>query len=372
MKKFFWLVLILVIILPLIGASCITVKSEKELPMDGGIFISQDKGKIWEQKTYIRTVNKDTETISSVNVMEMFFDPQDSQTIYIATENNGVYVSYNGGEQWDSFYSQISRVFEVAVDPTSRNIVYLSLGGKIVKTTDGGDTWDEVYFEAISGVMIKTIAVDYFDSNVVYLGASDGRFIRSVDGGKTWNRVYDFPANIQQILVNPNDGDIIYVATASSGVFRSENYGRKWHNISLGDDSAERARLNREYPGISNFSVMVFDKTQKDAILIGTNYGLLKNKDGEADWEAIRLLTLPRKINVVSLAISPQDNKEIYYGINNALYFSKDGGKSWAARSLPTVRMAQYILVDPDDPEKVYLGVYLPPPPEDDKKVFFK
>lgn len=373
MKKFFWLVLIIIVILPLMGASCISIKSDKddEIPKNGGVFISYDKGEEWQQKVYVETLGEEDETIAEYNVMEMWLDPQDGKTVYAATEKHGVYVTYNGGEEWDLLYNTSRRVYELAVDPTSRNIIYISLGNKIVKSTDGGETWDEVYFEALGSVRIEAMAISNENPNLIYLGASDGRFIRSLNAGASWARIREFPQNIKQILINPNDNDIIYVATARNGVFRTGDKAETWHNISLGDDPQEKAELMKDYPGINIFTIMVFDQTQEDAIIIGTDYGLLKNKNGEASWEAVRLLTLPRKIDVVSLAVNPKNNQEIYYGINNALYFSEDGGKNWAARSLPTSRMTQYLLVSPVDTAKVYLGVYMPPPPEDDKKGLF-
>ncbi|MFA7662526.1 MAG: hypothetical protein WCX88_01240 [Patescibacteria group bacterium] len=372
MKKFFWLVVMFILVLPLMGAGCVSVKSSDEIvTTDRGVFVSHDKGTSWEQKTSVSNVDQVPQSISAFNALEMFFDPQDSQTIYLTTESNGVYVSYNGGEKWESFYSQSGLAYEIAVDPTSRNVIYISGGNKIVKSIDGGTTWNEVYFEAIPEAFVETISIDSINSKIVYLGVSDGRLIRSLDAGKTWNRVSDFEGKIKQVLVNPNDSDIIYVATQRDGVFRSGNYGKTWHNVSLGDNIEETKRLTKEYKGIGEFKIMLFDQTQKDAILIGTDYGLLKNKNGENDWEIIRLLTLPTEIDVVSLAMNAKNNQEIYYGINNALYFSKDGGKNWAARSLPTHGMAQYLLVSPVDPDIVYLGVYVPLPPEDNNGLLF-
>ena len=117
-----------------------------------GVFKSVDRGSSWEQ------INNGLNTLET-NVLVV--DPNDSNTLYLGTDDDGLYKSTNGGANWTQLnVPQISEPFgvgDIAVDPKDSNMLYLAtvdyfrLAGDrgalgdfgVYKSTDGGTTWED-------------------------------------------------------------------------------------------------------------------------------------------------------------------------------------------------------------------------------------
>ncbi|HWQ99430.1 MAG TPA: hypothetical protein VN397_01120, partial [Candidatus Methylomirabilis sp.] len=65
----------------------------------------------------------------------------------------------------------------------------------------------------------------------------------------------------------------------------------------------------------------------------------------------------PNTVEIRSLAVNPKDNKEIQYVTQNTFMFSSDGGVTWNSKKLPSARIANLLLVDPQDGKILYLGM---------------
>jgi len=102
---------------------------------------------------------------------------------------------------------------------------------------------------------------------------------------------------------------------------------------------------------------LILDPTVSDGILYASQYGLLRSADGGNTFEEIPLLTPPSTTAIYSLAINPRNGQEMYYGIATALYRSIDGGQNWTTRALPSSRAARFLLIEPEEPARLYLGV---------------
>lgn len=116
----------------------------------------------------------------------------------------------------------------MAIDPTDSDIVYAAGYPGFHKTTDGGDTWQNVS-GAISG-NTYAVVVDYSDPSIVYTGGTNGLF-KSTNSGNTW---VDVGLNaVNAVLIDPDDHNTIYAGTAT-GVYMSTNGGDTWEAMSDG------------------------------------------------------------------------------------------------------------------------------------------
>lgn len=99
------------------------------------MFKSDDSGLTWK-----RLGNE----LQSIGVFDIEVDHNDSQKLYIATEN-GFYYSIDGGDSWKLSNSGIKEpwLLSVEVDPANPKIIYAgSSGGGVFKTENGGgDGW---------------------------------------------------------------------------------------------------------------------------------------------------------------------------------------------------------------------------------------
>ena len=117
-----------------------------------GVFKSTDRGNNWSQ------INNG---LNSLETNVLVVDPNDSETLYLGTDDDGVYKSTDGGETWKklnvSYIPKSFGVGDIIVDPQNSNNIYIGtvdyfrlsesrgvLGDfGIYKSTDGGTTWEE-------------------------------------------------------------------------------------------------------------------------------------------------------------------------------------------------------------------------------------
>lgn len=343
MKKIFIIPILFFLSLALTG--CIDIRIAGK---DGGVFKSQDKAETWEQKVFVEKIKKKKiKTIADTNILEMFFHPHDSKTIYLNTREDGAWMTEDRGEKWINVFSEKGQIKTLVPHPRNKNIIYLAKDQRVFKTIDKGKNWKQVYLEIMPKQTITYLIVDYFNPEKVYLSISDGRLIRSLDEGKSWRILKDFETYIKQILINKKDTRIIYVVT-DKGLQKSGDLGESWEDLS---DNLKALHIEA-----TDIKVAIFDQTQHDALVIASKYGILKSDDGGKTWQLLYLLLRPGTMPVCSLALNPKNSQEIYYGTSRALYKSVNGGYTWTPKSLPTSRAAFALLVDYDDPNVVYLG----------------
>ena len=114
-----------------------------------GVFKSTDRGNNWTQ------INNGLNSLET-NVLAV--DPNDSDVLYLGTDDDGIYKSINGGENWKKLIPTASfGVGDIIVDPQNSNNVYMGtvdyfrlsesrgvLGDfGVYKSTDGGTTWEK-------------------------------------------------------------------------------------------------------------------------------------------------------------------------------------------------------------------------------------
>lgn len=140
-----------------------------------------------------------------------------------------------------SWSSGQGRVNSIIVDPNSSSTFYSGTPtGGIWKSTDSGSTW-AVLTDDLPQIGVSGIAIDYADSNTIYITTGDddagdsysvGVF-KSEDGGTTWNATglnpFNSPDSMNDIYIHPNNSDILWVAT-NNGVYKTTNAGASWAN----------------------------------------------------------------------------------------------------------------------------------------------
>ena len=73
-----------------------------------GILKSINSGMSWTEKTYVETNSKGKlVTIGDSFIYDIKTSPTNNKTIVASTRNNGLYISYNQGEQWQPLFNKI-------------------------------------------------------------------------------------------------------------------------------------------------------------------------------------------------------------------------------------------------------------------------
>ena len=236
-----------------------------------------------------------------------------------------------------------------------RNLYYMgTAGGGVWKTTDGGQTWENIS-DGFYGGSIGAIAVSQSDPNVIYVGegeetvrgnVSSGRGLwKSTDAGKTWQSIgLKQSEHIGRIRIHPSNPNLVYVAAmgnlwkpnAQRGVFRSKNGGETWEKILFESDKAGAVDLvlDPNNPRIIYANTWEIKRNGYRMDSGGPGSKLWQSVDGGDHWkELTNKPGLPKGVwGISGVAVSPLNSNKIWVIIENAkggVYRSDDGGENW-------------------------------------------
>ncbi|MEY8020942.1 thrombospondin type 3 repeat-containing protein [Muriicola sp. SD30] len=270
------------------------------------------------------------------------------------------------------------RVNQIAVDPNNENTWYIGApAGGIWKTTDGGQTWTNL-FDEFPQIGVSGIAIDSNDSNIIYITTGDddaadsysvGVF-KSIDGGQTWNQTGLNPSNtnnnflMNEIVIDPSNPNILW-AGSSSGLYKSVDGGDNWNIVRAGYISDFKLK-----PGDPNTVYAVANRHIGGA---GGSAIFYKTTNG-SDFVTIDDPLLPTTAGRVVLGVTPADSEVLYILAANTgageqdfeyqgLYKSVDSGVSFAESSNTTNIMESSqawfdlaLEVSPTDADEIYMG----------------
>jgi photosystem II stability/assembly factor-like uncharacterized protein len=332
------------------GAGCsISLKnSGNTTAVDGGFWVSLDKGVTWQQSVAVPTISG-VSSISSLDDSSLAIDPKDTGALYFGSLSDGLYYTFGLSNGWTKADSlKESKINSVAVSPNDKCVIYAAAGNKIYRSNDCNRTWTQIYYDNDTNISINVVAVDFYNAGRVYFGNSRGDIGRSNDGGDHWVTVLRTGSNINDIVFNPDDSRKIFVATSDQGIYRTADAGENWTPL---EDKMKDFK--------NSFNIIALAVTPGDNSLVfaATTYGLLKSSDFGNTWLKIDLVTPEEDSSISSLAVNAQNPKEIYYVTNTTFYSSSDGGASWRTKKLPSTRAGRKLLIKPDETNVIFLTV---------------
>lgn len=323
-------------------------KSGFDSNVDGGVFVSTDRGDNWKQAALVPTIKGEPGSIRSLSVYDMAMDPNDSKAVYLGTVSNGLYYTYNVAKGWRKAETlPLSEVKEAVVDPKDKCTVYAAGDNKVFCSEDCSRTWSQIYYDNDPEVDINAIAVDHHNTDVIFIGTERGDVLKSSDKGSSWQPIFREDDEIKEIALSPFDSRIMFVATKRKGTARSMDGGLNWQSL---EDNLD------EYKNSRRFRDLAIASDKEGRMFLATTYGLLRSDNYGDTWFRVELLTPEKDSTINTLALGP-DSDNIYYATDTVFYRSSDGGKNWTAINLPSSRSGQDILVSPDNPDIIYLTV---------------
>jgi len=273
-------------------------------------------------------------------------------TVYIGAASGGVWKSVNGGTTFKPMFDKqgVQSIGAVAIDPQAPKTIWVgtgeswmrnsaSIGDGIYRSTDGGENWTNLGLK--ESERISKILIDPKDSNTVYVcvpgrlwSDSDDRGVyKTTDGGKSWNKILkgaNLSTGCSMMSMNPQDPKSII-----AGMWDFRRKG--WTFRSGGENSTAPS-----------------------------GSGLFQTSDGGATWKELDEKSakgLPAKPwGRIAVTIAPSNPNIVYALIespHSALYYSKDGGKTWEERDRSNFMVWRpfyfaNLIVDPKNPDIVY------------------
>jgi len=154
----------------------------------------------------------------------------------------------------------------------------------VSKSTDAGATWTR-YDLAMSNGSCEGLAIDPIDSDIVYAAGYPG-FHRTTDGGETWEQITTGMSGYTYDVVVDTDDPYLVYAGGTNGVFKSTNRGDDWTDL-----------------GLTGVNTILIDPQNHDCLYAGTESGVFKTTNIGTDW-AVMSEGL-EDLNVTSLGIYP-------------------------------------------------------------------
>ena len=163
------------------------------------------------------------------------------------------HTSSRSGDQWNAIGPEGIDVTSLSVSPNFSNdaTIFIGLAGwdlGVFRTTNGGDTWEEVY-EGLRGLIAPWVVVspNYALDTTLFAGRGNGGVYRSTDGGETWKKASrGFPKwedigeccgyyPVFALVFSPSfaSDNTVYLGTWD-GLFRSIDGGDSWQEVDQG------------------------------------------------------------------------------------------------------------------------------------------
>ena len=313
--------------------------------------------------------------------------PGDSTTFYFGAVNGGIWKTTDAGTVWTPIFDNqpVGSIGAIAVSPSDPKTIYagtgesdirsnLSSGNGIYKSSDGGSNWTHIGLEDTR--QISRIVVDPQNPNVVYVGALGHAYgpneqrgvYKSVDGGTHWSKVLDQGPNvgISDLAICSGNPQILFAGTWNThrppwstyapidgpggGLYRSQDAGQTWSRLNgSGLPEGDWGRIGVD---------VAPDGKRVYALIQAKKAGLYRSDDSGNTWVLenadARLTSRAWYFNRITI---DQNNPDVIYIPNVALYRSEDGGKTISiVRGAPGGDDYHQIWIDPRNSASMVLG----------------
>ena len=296
------------------GESCI----RGDVSYGDGVYRSTDGGRTW-----VHLGLEDTRHIARVRV-----HPKDPDVVYVAAlghafgpnRQRGVFRSKDGGKSWEHvlFQSDKAGAIDLSLDPNNPRILYAAIweaqrtpwslvsGGPdsgIFKSTDGGDTWEELTVNP---------GLPSGPKGRIGIAASAAR------PGRVWATV----------------------EAEESGLFRSDDGGANWEKVSD----------NQDIQGRPWYYQHVFAHPQDPETVWVLNYQAWRSTDGGKTFDQV---TTPHGDNH-DLWIDPRDSRRMIEGNDGGACISFNRGETWSTIYNQLTAQFYHVATDDQYPYRVY------------------
>ena len=263
---------------------------------------------------------------------------------------------------------------------------YMGGVGGVWKTTDAGESWNNVTDGYVGSSSVGDIDVSRSHPDHVIVGMGESAFRREMsshgdgvylsrDAGKTWKHLgFKDGRQISSVKFHPSDPQTIWVGVQGDpwknsfarGLYKSVDGGKSWKQTLFVNESTGVVDLKCDLnnPDVLYLSMWDFQHSPWYLRSGGDGCGLYKSIDGGESWEKLDK-GLPSKVGKMGIAVSEADSNRVYAVIEAdeseaGLYRSNDAGQSWSVVNKDDTLHTRswyymHLFTDPTDSDGVYV-----------------
>jgi photosystem II stability/assembly factor-like uncharacterized protein len=284
---------------------------------NGAVWSSPDGGGTWQ-------LAGTTGTATAVGMPALVVDPSRAGTAY-ANSDRGVLKTIDGGGTWEQLPGLVNLL---AVAPSAPQTLYGSFGrpGSIWRSDDGGAGFSvEPLPPGFS--FVTAIAVDPAAPQTAYV-LGDGGFVKTADGGAHWIDPFSPAGSAADrplaLLLDPGRASTLYLTLqrpaggggAGAGIFRSDDAGATWTPAGAG------------LPGdLPLFGLVVAPSGALYATVVDSAAGVTRifhSAAGGSSWQLVS-----SRAGRLSVAADFQSPDHLLLLGSAGVQFSDDGGATW-------------------------------------------
>jgi photosystem II stability/assembly factor-like uncharacterized protein len=278
-----------------------------DLSVGDGIYKSTDGGKSW---THLGL--PDSQQIPALAV-----DPHDPNRVFAAvlghpygpSPERGIYRSTDGGQTWQKvlYKDENTGGCDIEMDPSNASVLYACM-------------WE--------------VREGPWEDNNEFNGTAGGLF-KSTDGGNTWQQLTNgLPKNLSQVnvAIAPSQSSRLYATVATTapggyesaaglGFYRSDDAGQTWYEVTK--DARPAMRI-----GGGDLSIPKVDPKNPD-VVYSASIVTVRSTDGGKTWTSIR--GAPGGDDYQNIWISPDNPDTILLVSDQGAIVSVNGGQSWSS-----------------------------------------
>ena len=324
------------------------------LSKDVGVYKSQDSGATWQQKV---TISK-KENIAGKDILSMAQDTINSEILFIGTKGSGLYKSLDGADTWQQVVDknnvlQISDdVYDIAISGKNPSLIYLAIYGsgfgRVLRSQDGSQSWEEIYVISQGGILVNRVAVDSLVDAIIYVGTAQGGFLKSIDYGLSWQPLKWFAGGVSDIKIDRRNNQIIYINIPGRGIYKSSDQGQNWQLL---------AGSMKNFIGNDQIGALLIDRLDSKILYTSLKDTLLISYDQGQTWQKINILIPAGSVKISTLAQDPQNSQILYYSAGSVLYKTINYGQTWTTYQIPSSKKINLILIDQMSPDIIYVGM---------------
>ncbi|HKJ93120.1 MAG TPA: YCF48-related protein, partial [Longimicrobiales bacterium] len=344
--------------------------------VDAGIWKSTDYGLSW------KNISDNTLPGSSNSIGALAVAPSNPAVIYAGTgeadirgdmiTGDGVFRSDDGGKTWKAAgLADTHTTMALAVDPRNTDVVYAASMGHVFvpgahrgvfKTTDGGKTWQKVLFVNDSTGAVS-LSMDPKNPDVLYAatwqayrkhfrlssgGAGSGIY-KTTDGGAHWTNISGAKGLPQETLgkigvaVAPSSPNVVYavIQAKDGGVFRSDDSGQTWTPVN--DDWKLRQRA-------FYYMAITVNPQNPNTVYMPQVDAVYASRDGGRTFKRVHT---PHGDNHI-IWVNPNDTTILLEGNDGGATVSTDGGRTWSTEHNQPTGQFYHVNLDHRFPFHIY------------------